>query len=220
MPFNTFGRLPMHSVNGQNLYATFQKMHRSFLGKYWKARKNQAVSLFDISEKHEERAKSAPLSRARVKPVWEVQNMLECDLFVGKRLQQAKKHWSLRARSVRDQGWRPQHHQGSDYGISHCLHMLISMHWWRKAFIMVNSSIGACDLLDYTQGVHRCELSVMKISFDQTLLRHNIKKVSSNPSGSGEYLLYQLGSYQNCSNTNPSYWTSVFCWFPVSIPES
>ena len=70
-------------------------------------------------------------------------------------------------KSVRDQGMA---------SASHCLHMLISMHGWRKAFIMVNSSVGACDLLAYAQGVHRCELSVMEISFDQTLLRHNIKR--------------------------------------------
>ena len=108
-------------------------------------------------------------------------------------------------KSVRDQGWRPQLHQGSDYDNSHCLHMLISMHGWRKAF----SSVGARDLLAYAQGVHRCELSVMEISFDQTLPRHNIKKVSSSPWGSGEYLLYQWGSYQNYNNTNPSYWTCM-----------
>ena len=118
-------------------------------------------------------------------------------------------------KSVRDRGWRPQLHQGSDYDNSHCLHMLISLHGWRKAFIIVNSSVGACDLPAYAQGVHRCELSVMEISFDQTLLRHNIKKVSSNPWGSGEYLLYQFGPYQNYNNTNPSYWT---CMCPADSP--
>ena len=129
--------------------------------------------------------------------------MLDCDLFLGKRLQQAKKILEFTCKSVRDQGWRPQHHQESDYDKGHCLYILISMYGWRKAFIMVNSSIGACDLLACAQGVYRCELSVMEISFDQTLLRHGIKKGSSNPSGSGEYLLYQWGLYQNCNTNSP-----------------
>ena len=37
----------------------FQKMHRSFLVRYGKSRENQAISLFDICEKHEGRSKSA-----------------------------------------------------------------------------------------------------------------------------------------------------------------
>ena len=37
-----------------------KKMRRSSSGKYWKACKNQEISLFDIYEKHEGRAKSAP----------------------------------------------------------------------------------------------------------------------------------------------------------------
>ena len=38
----------------------FQKMRRSFLVRYWKARNNQAISLLDICGKLEGRAKSAP----------------------------------------------------------------------------------------------------------------------------------------------------------------
>ena len=49
-------------------FSFFRKMHRLFLVRYWKVvRKNQAISLFDIFEKHEGRAKSAAPSRARVK---------------------------------------------------------------------------------------------------------------------------------------------------------
>ena len=48
-------------------FCFFQKMRRSFLVRYRKARKNQSVSFYYISEKHEGRAKSAPPpSRARV----------------------------------------------------------------------------------------------------------------------------------------------------------
>ena len=101
--------------------------------------------------------------------------MLECDLFIGKRLQQAQKYWALRARvSATREGVRYTTRVVIMTNAI-CLDMLISMHGWRKAVIMVNSSIGACDVLAYVQGVHRCDLSVMEIRFDQTLLRHSIK---------------------------------------------
>ena len=49
----------------------------------------------------------------------------------------------------------------------------------------------------------------VEVSFGQTLLRHNIKKASSNPPGSGEYLLWQERPLQNCNKTNPP--NGVFC---------
>ena len=52
--------LPPHSKSYEPIFDFFQKMRRLFLVRYWKSRKNQAISLFDICEKHEGRAKSAP----------------------------------------------------------------------------------------------------------------------------------------------------------------
>ena len=46
-----------------NRFSVSFLMHHSFSRRYWKARKNQAIRLFDINENYEGRAESAPSSR-------------------------------------------------------------------------------------------------------------------------------------------------------------
>ena len=94
--------------------------------------------------------------------------MLECDLFLGKRLQQAQNYWALRAIVSATRG-----------GVRYTTRVVImtKVIVWIflflctggvTPFIMANNSIGTCDVLAYAQGVNRCELSVMEINFDQT----------------------------------------------------
>ena len=86
-----------------------QKMRRSFLVRFQKSRKNQSISLFDIYEKREGRAKSAPPppTRARV-------NMILNPEFV----------WTYLEWSERVSWFRFQQHFLSSQQNWNCMHEL------------------------------------------------------------------------------------------------
>ena len=62
----------------------------------------------------------------------------------------------------------------------------------------------------YAQGVHRCDLSLMEMSFDQTLLRCNIKRLSSNPERATENFCSINGDYTKTATTK-NHHTELVC---------
>ena len=88
------------------------------------------------------------------------------------------------------------------------LDVFISLHGWCKALVMENGSIDAFNCSRQYQPMTKesidANYQLVGVSFGQDLLRHNIKKVSPNRAGNGEYLLWQRISCQNCKDTNSS----------------
>ena len=76
----------IQKVTNRFSFSFFQKIRCSFLVRYWKARSNQAISLFVIYEKHEGRAKSAPLpgrGLTCVNSELNGQGMIHFQFFIG-----------------------------------------------------------------------------------------------------------------------------------------
>ena len=91
---------------------------------------------------------------------------------------------------------------------NHCSDVFMSLRGLCKAFVMGNGSIDVFDCSWQYQLMPNesidANYQVVEVSFNQTLVQHNIKKSPSDGTGNGEYLLWQGISYQNYDTNSPN----------------